>query len=314
MKNFAADLESPEIMAVCQLERQEGFVTDINYISPYIRVAIDSVINPPWKLDERVIFDYELLYIKDGEVEITIEDRCYKGKQGDIFLFKPKISHSIRLTGDSCFRQPHIHFDLFYRPDSPQVKVSFKPQDKMSREELGQFREDAASGPLMSLPEKIFVRNIRYFEEMLFDIIKENKARSPYFELNMKGLFLRLWTYLLRENDFLSNPSVFSRLGELENIKGYLNGNIDREVTLDELSRAFNISRFHLSRLFKRVYGVTPIRYNQMLRIEKARELIQYGNLSLTDISDALGFSSINAFSRAFRNMEGVPPSFYRKR
>ena len=39
---------------------------DINYLSPYIRVAMDSTINPPWKLPERVIFDYELLFVKEG--------------------------------------------------------------------------------------------------------------------------------------------------------------------------------------------------------------------------------------------------------
>jgi hypothetical protein len=60
---------------------------DLKYFSPYIRVAMDSIIGAPWHLKERVIFDHELLYIKEGKVLITVEEKEYIGIPGDIFLF-----------------------------------------------------------------------------------------------------------------------------------------------------------------------------------------------------------------------------------
>lgn len=287
-------------------------MADMNYISPYIRVAIDSIIDPPWIVEERVIFDYELLYIMEGEVFITIEGQSYDGKPGDVFLFKPKQRHSIRLTGNSRVRQPHIHFDLFYLPDSPEVRVSFKPLEKMSEYELTLFREDITGHPDTALPNRIYVRNIGYFEDMLFEIIKEYSAKLPYYEINVRGLFLKLWTFILRENNFSLNPVAFSNIEELDRIRDYLNCNTDREVSLNELSRHFKMSKYHLARQFKKAFGMTPIHFNHLVRVEKAREMVQYSGRSLTEISEIFGFNSINAFSRAFRNIEGVPPSFYR--
>jgi len=275
---------------------------------------MDSIIDSPWKITERVIFDYELLYIKDGSAVITIEDSEYSAQAGDIFLFKPKQRHSIRTIGNARFRQPHIHFDLFYRIDSPDVKVSFKALDNMTMDELEYFREDVTSDGLMNLPNKISLKNVDYFESMLFEIIKEYKERTPFYEILIKGLFLKLWAYLLREHKFTLNPIMFNYIDELEAVKEFLKTNLDKEINLDILAKEFKISKYHLSRTFKKVFGTTPIHYSQLLRIEKAKELIQYSSMNLTGISEMLGFKSINAFSRSFRNIEGVPPSYYRRR
>lgn len=285
---------------------------DINYLSPYIRVAMDSVIDGDWELAERVIFDYELLYIMEGQVIITIEDRRYNGKPGDVFLFRPKVRHSIQVTGDTSFRQPHLHFDLNYRCDSPDVKVSFKRLEDMDEAEMKKFRRDLTLEPEMILPEKFALRNTKLFEEMLFDIIKEFQAKSPYYETAVKGQFLRLWTYLLRENYWNENPEAYNSLNELMKVKEYLDCNTDREVSLDELAETFNISKYHLVRLFKKVFSISPIHYHKMIRIEESKRLIQFSTASVTEIADKLGFGCINSFSRTFRNIEGVPPSFYR--
>ena len=281
---------------------------DYNNLSPYIRVAMDSIINPPWYLAPRDIFDYELLYIKEGCVRITIEDKEYEGKPGDIFLFRPKQKHSIKIQGDKPFRQPHLHFDLVYQEDSPLVKVSFKPSEQMTEEERDFFREDTITG----LPNKISVRNINYFEELLFEIIKEFQDRMPLYEISIKGLFIKLWTYILREHQYGSNALAYDRMEEFKLIRDYIRSHAKEELSLEQLSIKFNISKYHLIRLFKKAFGETPMHYHSLVRIEKAKEKIQFTNLSLMEIACMVGFDNINTFSRAFRKIEGVPPSFYR--
>lgn len=290
------------------------FLVDINFLSPYIRVAMDSIINSPWKLTERVIYDYELLYVKEGKIKVIIENETYDGQPGDIFIFRPKQRHSIEIIGKDRLRQPHIHFDLFYQHDSAKVKVSFKPIEHMDENELQLFRDDSFDRFEVNIPNKISLRNSDYFEKMLFDIIKEHQMKLPYYEINTKGLFVKLWVYLLREFYWLKNPEVYSHIQELERIKDYLSFHSNRELSLDELVKEFNISKFHLTKLFKRAFSMTPIHYHQHIRMEKAKEMIQFTDISFTKIADIFGFSSINAFSRAFRNMEGIPPSFYRRK
>ena len=83
-----------------------------NALSPYIRVALDSRIAHPWTMRERILFDYELLYVKDGEALVTIEDDRFTARPGDLLLFRPGVRHSITTTRGPVFHQPHLHFDL----------------------------------------------------------------------------------------------------------------------------------------------------------------------------------------------------------
>lgn len=285
---------------------------DLNYISPYIRVAMDSIIKPPWHLKERVIFDYELLYVMEGKALITIEKEEYYANPGDIFLIKPKKAHSIKVLDNTCFRQPHIHFDLFFQSDSPKVKVSFKPLKQIPENELDKFREDITKEEELNLPDKIFVSNIKYFEELLFEIIKEYEIKKTFYDIDIKGLFIRLWIYILRENHWKNNPTFYSNRDTLKRIRDYLTLHINENISMDDLVSEFKISKCHMIRLFRNAYATTPIHFHRMMRIAKVKEMIQFTDLSITEIAEMFGFGSINALSRTFHKIEGVPPTFYR--
>ena len=101
-------------------------------LAPYIRFASDQHVDYPWLLEERIIYDYELLYIQSGEVVITVEDTVYHAGAGDVFLFRPGRRHSLEIVSPSGFQQPHIHFDLFYQDVSPEVPFSFKNYPDMT--------------------------------------------------------------------------------------------------------------------------------------------------------------------------------------
>ena len=166
----------------------------------------------------------------------------------------------------------------------------------------------------VNLPVKMELHRVEYFEKLLFDVVEEYQMKLPLYEISAKGLFLKLWIYLLREAYWNSNPEMFSIMEELVRIKDYLGNNVYKAVTLDELAEKFNISKYHLDRLFKKAFLISPIHYHQWIRIEKAKEMIQCTNRSFTQIAEVFGYGSINAFSRAFKNFDGVPPSFYRRR
>jgi len=287
---------------------------NLNQLTPYIRVAGDSILEPGWRLKERVIFDYELLYVKNGRALVSIEGNEFLAEAGDIVLFKPSQRHSFIVAEDMPLSQPHIHFDLYYRPDSEEVKVSFKSFEELTEQEKGWLREDELSTPPFDFPNHIRLRNPLAFEKILFDIIKEYEIRMPFFETNVKGVFIQLLVYLIREQYWKSRPHVYTNLEDLIRIQNYLNHNTDREVHLDELAKYSNISKYYLIRLFKNAFGMSPIHYHQLVRVKAAKEMIQFTRIPLTEIAERLGFQSIHSFSRAFKNIEGCSPSFYRKR
>ena len=286
---------------------------DLDNLTPYIRVAWDSVIEPPMHINERVIFDYELLYVKEGDIRVTVEDKEFHGIPGDIFLFKPMQPHAIYLLNNKRLHQPHIHFDLYYQQDSPLVRVSYKNLSAMTEEEMKWFRNDVTRDIDPPIPNHIRLNKPAVIENLLYDIIFEHERKFPFYETSVKGLFILLWTQLLRENYWKNNIHLFAKWEHLDRIKKYISYNVDHEITLDDLSVFANISKYYLCRLFKQAYDMTPLQYHSVSRIGKAKQMIQFTNLPLSKIAEKLGFQSIHSFSRAFHKLEGVPPSYFRR-
>lgn len=79
------------------------------------------------------------------------------------------------------------------------------------------------------------------------------------------------------------------------------------------LARVALMSPAHFSRQFRATFGQTPHRYLQRRRIERACALLRDTDLSVTDISYAVGFDSLGTFSRTFTAVLGRSPSAYRR-
>ena len=88
-------------------------------------------------------------------------------------------------------------------------------------------------------------------------------------------------------------------------------------LTADDLSQAAmaqmaGISRDYFSRMFKNVTGMNYSKWLNMIRLEKATELLTINDRSLTEIAMLSGFQSIPSFNRVFREEKGMAPGEYR--
>lgn len=102
-------------------------------------------------------------------------------------------------------------------------------------------------------------------------------------------------------------------LGKLEiaRLVEYIEDNLDRTISLEELAAVANISRFHFSRLFKRSVGSTAINFVEGCRIRRAQALIADTDLPLADIALAVGFADQSHFTRRFRLHAGCTPAVF---
>ena len=93
---------------------------------------------------------------------------------------------------------------------------------------------------------------------------------------------------------------------------------LDREYTkplnVPVMARAALMSPSQFSRRFREAYGETPYGYLQSRRVERAMALLRRGDMSVTDICMAVGFTSLGSFSSTFRRLVGEPPSAYQAR
>ena len=87
---------------------------------------------------------------------------------------------------------------------------------------------------------------------------------------------------------------------------------LGEQVTIDDMARAAMFSKFHFSRLFQRVTGVSPGRFLSALRIEEAKRLLLRTSTTVADIGHTVGYNSIGTFSSRFSSSVGVSPIAYR--
>ncbi|HLN16788.1 MAG TPA: helix-turn-helix transcriptional regulator [Acidimicrobiales bacterium] len=93
---------------------------------------------------------------------------------------------------------------------------------------------------------------------------------------------------------------------------------MDREyaqpLDVPALARTALMSSAHFSRRFREAYGETPYSYLMTRRIERAKALLRRGDLSVTDVCFAVGWTSLGSFSARFTELVGETPSMYRAR
>ena len=94
----------------------------------------------------------------------------------------------------------------------------------------------------------------------------------------------------------------------------YLAENIEKNPSVTQLARVCNVSEVYLRRIFKEAMGVSPAKYRNELRLNKAVSYLKFGDISVQEISDALGYATVSHFIKEFKGRFGVSPLQYRKR
>ena len=100
----------------------------------------------------------------------------------------------------------------------------------------------------------------------------------------------------------------------LRKVKDRIDRDFAQPLDVEALARGVHMSAGHLSREFRAAYGESPYSYLMTRRIERAMTLLRRGDLSVTEVCFAVGFSSLGTFSTRFPELVGESPSAYRHR
>ncbi|PAS95251.1 MAG: hypothetical protein CGU28_12795 [Candidatus Dactylopiibacterium carminicum] len=100
------------------------------------------------------------------------------------------------------------------------------------------------------------------------------------------------------------------KLARLRKVAQYIDTNLHRPLSLDELAEIAHLSRYHFERVFHAYAGETPLLRVRRLRLTYARQRLEKGMASsVTELALDAGYASAEAFSRAFRAQFGLAPS-----
>lgn len=94
-------------------------------------------------------------------------------------------------------------------------------------------------------------------------------------------------------------------------IKSYVEQHLGERITLAQLSEHIHYSRSYINEQFQRSAGMSVAAYVSEQRIERAKQLLMAGSMSISQISEVLGYSSVQYFSKCFKDAVGCSPSSY---
>ena len=94
----------------------------------------------------------------------------------------------------------------------------------------------------------------------------------------------------------------------LEKVARLMGENVEAPLAIEAIAEAIGVSRRQLERLFKSHLGLTPAWYYASMRLDRARELLRFTNMSVTEVSVACGFQSLSHFSTTYRRQFGRSP------
>lgn len=168
---------------------------------------------------------------------------------------------------------------------------------------------------------QVEIRNV--FE--VFDPVIGRLVQTFLAEMEMKphpcqvlmvdALSIAIAAHLLRRyNTFgIEEPDRVRMLGRLEmaRLTAFIEDNLHRSITLEDLAGQVNVSRFHFCRIFKKSTGVTAFSFVEQCRIRRAQVLIVETNLSLAEISLMVGFADQSHLTRRFHFHVGCTPAAY---
>jgi AraC family transcriptional regulator len=92
-----------------------------------------------------------------------------------------------------------------------------------------------------------------------------------------------------------------------------MRNNLAEPLTVNEMARIAMFSKFHFSRIFRRVTGISPGRFMTAMRLARAKQLLASTSMSVTEISHEVGYCSVGTFSTRFSSSVGVSPRAYRR-
>jgi AraC-like DNA-binding protein/mannose-6-phosphate isomerase-like protein (cupin superfamily) len=229
------------------------------------------------------------IIVLSGKGVVTIKDKMYALTTSDCVLIDCKQPYSHQSSEDDPWELMWVHFN-------------------------GGNAQNYYNLFVESVPNYIFqTDNPTTFITLINKIIEAHSEKSTLTEIITSKLITDILTLCFTEAKKEAEYKDTSIAMKLSTIRSYIDENFMNKISLDLLAEQFYISKFHLSREFKELYGVTIGNYIQLQRINYAKKLLRFSDKSIEVIAYECGISDVSYFNKVFKKSENVTASRYRK-
>ncbi len=244
---------------------------------------------------------YQLYYLYSGELYYFINDRTYLVKPGNIVLVNRYDIHCTFASSKKYYERLIIDF-----------KSDFIKEILLLCNDIDPFRCFEKNIHLLRLNMQEQNRCEMLFKNMMSEYSCEREGRDICLKAQLTELLILMSRHASGESETLDYASLAHKT--VSELTAYINKNFSEDLVLTELAAKYYISPFYLSRIFKRITGMSFTEYINGVRVKEAKNLLLKTNLTVSEISEAAGYKSCTHFGRVFKELTGITPSGYKKR
>lgn len=281
-----------------QLESISGMTSEFPIVVRRINMAMLDV---PWHWHEEV----EFKYLESGVLRLRTE-------KDEITLH----------AGEACFTNANV-METSEAADKAQetnvITIVFHPA--------------LISGHFQSIFEKKYIQPVITNRQIkMIKITSATKqgaaicralpkvqklSEQENMEFQIRNTLSEIWLHLIKEIEEQLNNRPADSLRKKERIRymlQYIYTHYAEKITLEDIAASANVSEREALRTFKKALGKAPFDYLNEYRLDKARELLETTDLTITEIAVSTGFSDSAYFGKVFRNYFECTPGSYRKK
>ena len=268
------------------MQFQEAYFANLNivcHLGGYFTPAYGEV----WERVPHTFTQNKFYCIKKGSCRLMIAGVEYEAKAGDWFFIPAGTEHSYSNFPEAPFEKYWMHFDLY---------------------------PSAALDSLLNLPHKVQLPENAAAEKLFREYARLTGSKKLTDLITVKAIL----TALLSEYIRLSHPETEISVGNMgdermDEILDYIRKNLDKPLSVSELSEKFHFHPNHFIRFFKSRTGQTPARYVKILKMETAKRYLEKTDLYITEIMKKIGQTDAASFSKQFKSMYSMSPTEYRR-
>lgn len=244
----------------------------------------------------------EIGYCYWGNGKLTIEESTINYKGGIITLIPENIPHETKSLNEGVCKWEYLFIDV----------------DNFIKKEM-QFHR--------MLPEEVIKRinNQGYVIQwnqnknltmLVRAIIEEYREKKPYYKQAVKGYLRAFIAELLRLNEDMSSSLTLEekRLNSyIERSVNYIAEHFAEEIKMSDVADECGLSESHFRRIFEESMSMKPLDYLNMVRIDKACEIIQSKDYAMEEVGFRVGYQTPSTFNRNFKKLTGKTPYQWKK-
>ena len=287
-------MRSPQSRRVTRMSRAKPALNRF-FIKPQYSIFYRRVRKFSWKGEVRP--DYAFLFVIAGDIEYQASTDSGRLLGGEALLLEP--STNVTASGQNV--------EMVFLTVAPAFMMDYAVRMQLA----GPTGNVGFPRLLIKDDERLTALATSFASELT----NEGAGREIVLEAGIEQLLVHLLRHFsnMRRSDELELSRVGLIDRRIRRAVELMNAQLDRDLSLKEIAAASYLSPFHFARLFKKLTGASPHAYLATLRTKRAQLLLAETDLSITEISSRVGYSTSSHFAKAFRQTTGLTPRAFRK-